>query len=189
MGLVFRELSFSVLVGRGAKNAGQDAAYLVRAFNSNRAFALVERVFFSTPYIYGRVEVSATVPASVSLATNGEIAFRAQMDADARAREPARRGEEGWEGPVFLPEPAGSRRGEGKAFFARLRGHTATYPFVPSQDTVTIRPLREGDVFQELLDSHFAATEWTIREDASHSKSKTYARTELMARVFGSGGR
>src|SRR5690348_9916827 len=50
MGIRFRELSFSVLVSRLEAGVQQDAAYLVRAFNSSRPFAFCERVFFSTPY-------------------------------------------------------------------------------------------------------------------------------------------
>src|SRR5438874_1258263 len=39
MGVRFRELSFSVLVARLEAGVRQDAAYLVRAFNSCRLFA------------------------------------------------------------------------------------------------------------------------------------------------------
>src|ERR1700722_18290838 len=46
MGVRFRELSFSVLVSWSEGGVPQDAAYLVRAFNSFRFFALCERVLF-----------------------------------------------------------------------------------------------------------------------------------------------
>ncbi len=93
------------------------------------------------------------------------------------AREPPRRGEEGWEGPVFLPE---SRRGKG-LFFARIRGHTQAYPFLPGKDSVTIRPSPDSEVLQALVDSHFVAKEWVVREDAMHAKSKTYKRADVLA--------
>src|SRR5262249_18134525 len=44
MGVRFREMSFSVLVSNREEGPRQDAAYLVRAFNSRRLFALCERV-------------------------------------------------------------------------------------------------------------------------------------------------
>jgi hypothetical protein len=174
LGLPFRELSFSVLVaGHG------QAAFLVRAFNSSRLFAFCERAFFSTPYYPGDVRVSAAVPASVEVSAGGAF-FRAEMQADTSApgRGPSRSGEDGWQGPVFLP---GGRGRNGKLFFARLRGHTRTYPFLPSRDSVTIRPAPGAEVLQALADSHFAGKEWVIREDAEHAKSKTYRRAAVLA--------
>ena len=176
LGVPFREVSFSVLVaGHG------QAAFLVRAFNSSRLFAFCERAFFSTPYYPGDVRVSATFPASLQLTTGGGAVFRAEMQGDASApgRGPSRSGEDGREGPVFLP---GGRRGKGRQgdlFFARLRGHTRAYPFLPSRDAVTIGPTPEGGVLQALVDSHFVGKEWAVRENAEHARSKTYKRAAV----------
>jgi hypothetical protein len=185
MGVRFRELSFSVLVSRREAGVPQDASYLVRAFNSFRPFAFCERVLFSTPYYHGDVRVSASLPASMHLVKKGEVVFAAEMGADASGlgRDASRSGEDGWEGPVFLPE---SRRGEGrqgKLFVARLRGYTRTYPFLPGTDSVAIRPSPDSEFLeflQTLRDSHFVAKEWIVREDAMHAKSKTYKRAELL---------
>jgi hypothetical protein len=173
LGLPFREVSFSVLVAGHAQ-----AAFLAQAFNSSRLFAFCERAFFATPYYPGDVRVSAAVPASVEVRAGGAL-FRAEMQAgaEAPAREPSRSGEDGWDGPVFLP---GGRGGKGNLFFARLRGHTRTYPFLPWRDTVTIRPAPGAEVLQALVDSHFAAKEWLIRADAEHAKSKTYTRAAVL---------
>jgi hypothetical protein len=183
MGVRFRELSFTVLVvSRLEAGVRQDAAYLVRAFNSCRLFAFGERVFFSTPYYHGDVRVSASLPASMHLVKKGEVVFAAEMGADASGlgRDSSRCGEDGWEGPVFLPA---SRRGEarqGKLFVARLRGYTRTYPFLPGTDLVAIGPLPESEFLQTLRDSHFVPKEWIVREDAMHAKSKTYKRADLL---------
>jgi hypothetical protein len=182
LGVRFRELSFSVLVLRHEEGARRDAAYLVGAYNSVRLFAFVERVFFSTPYAYGDVRASASLPASNHLLKNREVVFRAEMAADGSGtgREPSRRGEDGWEGPVFLPRKRCGRGRPAKLFFARLRGDTRAYPFLPSKDSVAIRPLADGGALQALRDSHFVAKEWIIREDAAHAKSKTYRRTDVL---------
>jgi hypothetical protein len=178
----FRELSFCVLVSRQDHGIRQDAAYLVRAFNSCRFFAFCERVFFSTPYYHGDVRVSASLPTSVHLVKNGEVVFAAEMGADpsGRGREPSRCGDDGWDGPVFLPK--GGRRGgrQGKVFIARLRGYTRIYAFLPDTDSVAIRPSPDSEVLQALNDSQFVAREWIIREDATHAKSKTYRRADLL---------
>ena len=182
MGVRFRELSFSVLVSRLEAGIQQDAAYLVRAFNSCRPFAFCERVFFSTPYYHGDVRVSASLPASMHVVNKGEVVFAAEMGADASAlaREPSRSGDDGWEGPVFLPASRRRAGRQGKLFVARLRGYTRTYPFLPGTDSVALRPSPDSEFLQTLRDSHFVAKEWIVREDARHAKSKTYKRTELL---------
>src|SRR5689334_268344 len=92
-GIRFRELSFSVTVRGGM--------FLVRAFNSSRFFAFCERVFFSTPYYGAEVQISAAHPAFVRMAEEGEGAFEVKMTEEGRAASSG--GEDGWEGPVFLP--------------------------------------------------------------------------------------
>jgi hypothetical protein len=182
MGVRFRELSFSVLVSWSEVGIPRDAAYLVRAFNSFRFFAFCERVFFSTPYDHGDVGVSASLPASMRLLNQREVLFRAEMGADGSGadREPSRRGPDGWEGPIFLPKNQRGTGRPGKWFFARLSGETRIYPFVPSQDALEIERSPASDVLLALRDSHFVAKEWIIREDASHAKSKTYTRPNLL---------
>jgi hypothetical protein len=115
------------------------------------------------------------------LVKKGEVVFAADMRADPSGlgREPSGCGEDGWDGTVFLPQ--GRRRGgrQGKMFVARLRGYTRRYAFLPGTDSVAIRPPPDGEVLQALRDSHFVASEWIIREDATHAKSKTYYRADL----------
>jgi hypothetical protein len=181
MGVRFRELSFSVLVRRPDLEDRQGAAYLARAFNSSRCFAFCERVFFATPYYHGDIGVSASLPASIHLAKEREGVFRVEMRTDIRGpgREPSRRGEEGWEGPVFLPERRPGIR-QGNLFFARVCGQTCTYPFLPGVDSVIIEPAHNSEILRPLLDSHFVAREWAVRNDATHAKSKTYKRTDAL---------
>src|SRR5262245_46140651 len=88
-GVRFRELSFSVRVSWLEERTRPDAAYLVRAFNSCRLFAFLERVFFSTPYYHGDVRVSASLPPSIHLVMQGEFVFQAEMAADGSALERA----------------------------------------------------------------------------------------------------
>ncbi len=184
MGVRFRELSFCVPVSRPDSGTRQDAAYLVRAFNSCRFFAFCERVFFSTPYYPGDVRVSAALPTSMHLVKKGEVVFAAEMGAEpsVSGREPLRIGEDGWHGPVFLPEGRRREGRQGKYFVARLRGYTRTYAFLPGTDSVAIRPSPDSEVLQALRDSHFAAKEWILRDDATHAKSKTYTRADLPPR-------
>jgi hypothetical protein len=182
MGVRFRELSFCVSVSRPGDGTRQDAAYLVRAFNSCRFFAFCERVLFSTPYYHGDVWLRASLPVSTHLVKKREVVFAAEMGADPSGlgREPSRSGEDGWDGPVFLPQ--GRRRGgrSGKVFVARLRDYTRRYAFLPGTDFVAIKPSPDREFLQALRDSHFVPKEWTIREDATHAKSKTYKRADLI---------
>jgi hypothetical protein len=188
-GVRFRELSFSVFVSGPGDGVPGSAAYLVRAFNSCRFFAFCERAVFSTPYYRGDVSVAVAVPASIRLALNGGDAFRAEMgrSGSAGSREPARRAGIDSVIPVILPNGRRGTDGQRRVFDARVSGLTETYPFLPT-DAVTIGQPAKAELFQSLIDSGFAATEWTIRRDATHGKSKTYSvATPLIPSPLGTG--
>jgi hypothetical protein len=168
MGLRFRELSFSVLVS----GHGEDAAYLVRAFNSRAFFTLCERVFYSTPYCGGDVRLGPAEAPSIELRLGSAVAFRAEIQAGPGKREGSQTDDDGWQGPVFLP-------GNARVFFARIVGQTHTYPFLAEVDRVKIEPACEsGGILQALLDSGFTGWQWAVRADATHAKSRTYLRTK-----------
>jgi hypothetical protein len=137
-----------------------------------------EQVFFSTSYFHGDVRISASFPFAIHVVKNGEVIFGAQMQADASGldRQTSYHGEDGWEGPIFLPGTSCRKGRKGKLFFARLRGDTKTYPFLLSKDSMTIKPSRDCDILQTLVESHFVAKEWVVRADASHARSRTYKR-------------
>ena len=175
MGVPFREISFSVLVEPPDNRFGREAAYLIQAFNSSRFFAFCERTFFSTPYSYGGTMVSASHPVSIKLSGIAGGLFDAQQQ--AVQREPLRCGDDGWEGPIYLPVKHRTGNRQGKLFFACIRGETKTYGFQRSQDRMTLTPAACTPVLQALHDSNFAPQQWAIRNDATHAKSKTYRRT------------
>ncbi len=195
MGVQFRELSFSVLVDRvhemphtpalppEERGRTDGGAYLVQALNSCRFFAFCERFFFSAPYFHGDVRVMTAPLASIRLVQGGKVLFAAEMAdaATAPPREPSRVGDDGWQGPVFLPAGRRWKDTGGRWFFAQISGHTRTYSFDPSVDSLAIRPDHDRGIFQALRDSQFAASQWAIREDAMHRKSKTYRRGHGMA--------
>jgi hypothetical protein len=180
LGVRFREVSFSILVRHMQEGLPPDGAFLVQAFNSRRMFAFVERVLFSTPYRFGDVRVAALFPASILLLLSGAVVFQTTMEGATRGRMPARSEEDCWEGPIFLPSH-GRQKDRSKLFFGRLRGHTETYPFLPSRDAAMIRPSADSEILQSLLDSHFAVEEWAVRQDAAHARSKTYKRSVFFA--------
>jgi hypothetical protein len=173
LGIRFTELSFSVLVALPGEAEGQ-GAYLAQAFNSVRFFAFCERALFKTPYHHGRTSVKTSLPAAVDLAVGERSVFRVAMGAGAGARTPIRGGADGWSGPVFLP-------GREKLFYATVQGHTETFPFVPAEDSMAVEPA--CPILQALVDSNFTPSQWAIRPDASHAKSKTYKRAPLQSQV------
>jgi hypothetical protein len=186
MGLRFQEFSVCVLVpppAERAEGAWPDAAYVLRGFSSRRFFAFCERALYSTPYRHARVRVSASFPPSVELAARGEGTYRAAMRAGAGngPREPSRSGNDGWSGPVFLPERGAKTGGAGKLFFANIQGHTRAYPYLPSRDELEITSSAGANVFRLLIDSGFAGQEWVVREDATHAKTKTYPAQDALA--------
>jgi hypothetical protein len=171
-GIPFRELSFSVFVSRREDSDEAEGLYLVRAFNSIRFFAFVERTFFSTPYYPGELIVEVGPPARVELREGDRVPLRMTMSMSMSMppRKSATVRDDGWEGPIFLPR---SGRGGGKLFFARLRGETTVSPFDPVTDVVTIAASPAQPIFDELLRSGFTPREWVVRPNATHGKSKT----------------
>lgn len=169
-GIRFRELSVTALVARSGDGTPADASALIHAYNSNRLLALCERALFSTPYSRADVQVSAGLPASLGVVDHDGSAFRAEMgDGPSPGREPSRCGEDGWEGPVYLP--GGSR--PGRLFFARIRGETQAYPFRGGVDSLRIEPASGPGIIRTLADSGFVPEEWIVRDDAVHARSKT----------------
>lgn len=85
---------------------------------------MAEGLFFSKPYQTGDVRVSASIPTNVQLVANGQCLFRAEMAVtigNGQERKPSRAGQEGWNGPVFLPR---KRRDASNLFIANLQGQT-----------------------------------------------------------------
>lgn len=181
MGMRFRELSVSVLVSHSGMTSQREAALLHCAFNSSRLFAWCERNLFSTPYHHGLVRVSTDIPAAVQLTFQGKRIFEATMNPvtpDSK-REASSIANDGWEGPIFLPDPRRRSPDDGKLFVARIAGKTHTYPFLASHDTLTLSTSSDHGGIQALSESRFVPREWVIREDAVHAKSKTYRRSSL----------
>jgi hypothetical protein len=175
LGMRFREVSFSVLFD-GYKGNEIAGAYLLQAFNSNWFFAFCERTLFCTPYDHANIRVNCS-PASVQIIKAGKVVFRAEMIPydSAPSREPMRLSNDGWEGPVLLPRRSRGGRRNGNLFFAKIRGVTRSYPFLPSEDSLLFGPSRGSDeIIQALIDSRFVCREWAVRENATHAKSKTY---------------
>jgi hypothetical protein len=182
MGIRFTEISFSVLLSGHEEAAGQTGAFLFQAFNSSRLFAWCERVFFATPYLHAHCPLCSSPFQFNSCWT--ELAFRAEMQADAKT--PQRQ------------SLASRRRNLGRACFScrgtvvatplrslllcEMKGQTAAYPFVRATDALFIKPSQEPGILRALLDSGFTGEEWVVRKDATHGKSKTYARSDLIAR-------
>lgn len=176
MAVRFTEVSFSVLLSGEKETSEEGGAFLVQAFNSFRPFAFVERALFATPYQHAECRVSVAAPISVEIVQRGEPLFRAVMSQTTSATaRPAHNDDNGWEGPVFLPR--NKRRAKGRMFFARVRGRGSTYPFTRAGNTLFLTSGPVPKVFQLLRDSEFAPTQWIVREDATHGKSKTYQRS------------
>jgi hypothetical protein len=177
-GIRFKEVSFSILASAREADGSRQGAYLLRAFNSRRFFAFCERRFFATPYDHGDVQINLSTPVSIQLAVADQIMFRVAMIDDPAMTPPrtcALAEEDGWEGPVYLPNPR-QKSQSGRFLFARVRGLTKTYSF-QHEDVCSIK--RGLPIFDALADSRVAPTEWQVRENAAHAKSKTYKWSAL----------
>ena len=169
MGLKFRELICSVYTNDPQKADVPNGFFLVHAFNSSRLFAFSERTMFQTPYYHGQVEVNTKIPASFRLNDGHGVVLNAKMSGVIPC---SRREDQVWEGPIYLPKSIAKETGA--YFFAKLGGESQVFPFSPSMDTLELKASSNTPALQWLIDSNFTGTEWRIRQEAEHSKSKTY---------------
>jgi hypothetical protein len=161
MGIRFRELALAVTVAQPTSASALHGAYLVKAWNSVRFFAFVERAWFKTPYEPARVSVDAGPPAAFSAERQGTSLLTARM---AGRPGQAEAGDDAWEGTVFLPGIAGDRGPQGRLYFVRLRGVCREHPFGPA-DALEIT--RGADETLDLLArSDFRPRLWRIRHGA-----------------------
>lgn len=146
-----------------------EASYLLQAYNSSRLFAWIERTFFGTPYLPGRIRLAETPPVRLEVAEAQGPLAAAWMTAAPPAISTA---DEDWRGPIHLPHAAGP----GRYFLARLAGRTVRYPFLPDQAgwQLADRPLPAG--WQALKASGAQPVEWRVRADAYHARTATLKR-------------
>jgi hypothetical protein len=173
MGIEFTEVSFSIEIEPPQPAAPSSAVFLMQAFNSSRVFTLCERTLFGTPYSHARCRLSTSIPALVEVEDHGNILFRAQMARDAESeRSLAAVGQQGWEGPIYLARDARPSATKRKLYFASIKGETRAMPFDAEKDVLTICTTHI-DELQSLRESNFTPTEWLIRENATHARTKT----------------
>ena len=165
-----QEVSVSVKICCNDKNE-PDGYFLLHAFNSSRLFAFIERIFFHTPYYYGRIAVSAEHPVSVVVDEKEQNLMMLHIPEN---RLPDKTENKDWNGPIFLPFQPGKKADQRKLFFAKIGGLTRVYSFQPSTDLIRLQRAKKHPVIQMLQESNLTGKEWQVRNNASHAKSKTY---------------
>lgn len=158
-GVMFRELSISVMMGQGV-------GYLAHAYNSVRAFAWSERRFFRTPYYYAsqidvhqdalvvtqddRVLFQATKPMGLP-----EIYEKNEADIVK----------------IYLPRDLRKSDDIGHYFSARLEGLAQYYDTAYAQ--VSVFDASGIAALDCLSQSQPKISAWSVRKQAKHSKSAT----------------
>ncbi|HZN60727.1 MAG TPA: hypothetical protein VFD71_21815 [Planctomycetota bacterium] len=176
-GKAFTEVSFSVAASEMETAEGTDGVFLIQAFNSSRLLTFCERVFFSTPYVHAECFASASAPVQIRVAMRGGAVFSAQQGSgDEQGRDLSRKEVERSELSIFLPRTRPHKGRRGGMFHALLEGPLRTYAFQPGADTMILRPPAGPSPIRDLVESGFAAEEWSVREDGEHARSATRRR-------------
>lgn len=92
----------------------------------------------------------------------------------SRERLPLAFGPDGWQGPIYLPKRSTCLESD-RLFFASISGETKTFPFLPGQDTFHCHAESDPEL-RSLVESAFEPTEWVVRPDATHVKTRTVRR-------------
>ena len=164
-GFKFKEFVIAVGICFDENGTSLDGYCLPHAFNSSKLLAFSERVFFKTPYFHGNIQLQNKLPAFIKLRQGAEVLFHAEMSIPDIS--PVVEYLE-WKGPIFLPNSRSK-------FFAILGGEAEIYPFSPEKDRFEIKPSADHRIFQQLIDSNFVGSVWSLRSNSRHAKSKTYA--------------
>ncbi len=163
-GFKFREFVIAVAVCNIEDGTRLDGYYLPYAFNSSKFLTFSERVFFRSPYFHGNIRLENKLPASIKLQDRTEVLLHARMSIPGTP--PVVEYLE-WEGPIFLPNNRGK-------YFLVLAGEADLYPFSPETDQFELKPSARHQIFQQLIDSNFVGSVWSLRNKSRHAKSKTY---------------
>jgi hypothetical protein len=180
MGLTFSDVNFSVILSPN-QDRFLEEAFLIRALNSNRFFAFIERNIFNTPHLAASCYVEMD-PIKVELKRNGNPIFKIGMGQDEN-REIAHLNQDGWHGMVVLPGPKSHKHNPFKYFIAKIEGETIKCNFDNSRDSLFIANDSNVEELSQLIDSGFKGKEWMIRRSANHSKSKSYSFNEVASVV------
>ena len=165
-GFKFREFVIAVGICLDEDGTSLDGYYLPHAFNSSKLLAFSERVFFHTPYFQGDIQLEIKLPAFIELRDRTEVLLHARMSTPDTS--PTVEYQE-WKGPIFLPNNRGK-------FFAVLAGEAESYPFSSATDRFELKPSARHPIFQQLIESNFAGSVWSLRSSSRHAKSKTYKK-------------
>jgi hypothetical protein len=165
MGIAFEELSIAIAID--PPDSSTHSIYLASAFNTSRLLAWCERTFFQTPYEHAQITMQAEQPSSFELRDN----TLATLVVQCQQTVPTITVEDDWSVAIFLP-PArpGPRR---KFFHAKLSGPVQVAPFDAASTEFELHPSIQQPAIQWLIDSHFTPTEWRVRPNATHARSKT----------------
>jgi hypothetical protein len=165
-GIAFQELSIAIPID--PPDPRTPSIYLASAFNSSRLLAWCERTFFHTPYEHAQITMHTEQPWSFELRddTLATLVVRCQ-----RAM-PTATVDDDWTGCIFLPP--GRRSSQRKFFRAKLSGPVQVAPFAATSAELRLQPSMQQPAIGLLVDSHFAPTEWRVRPNATHARSKTF---------------
>lgn len=166
----FRELIAGVFVTRQPGGDVPDGIYISAALHSSRLFGWIERTCFGTPHRHAQIDLVSEPPVSLR-ARSGAVTLVASMGGP---RPVIRREQVDWRLPIFLP-PHGDPRGRRRCFHVRIAGVTDVIPFVDGEDSRVLEPASQSDAWAYLRAAGFTPSEWHIRSDSLHARSKTVA--------------
>ncbi len=159
MGVTFRELSISLEI--------DDKRFLlIHAFNSNRFFAWAERNLFRTPYYHASIAVNSH---HIAIHQGENRLFEAKLPTDAQI---VKQSNDDYEWVICLPKALRKNADMPHYFHAQLAGHAQYY--APQSAHIGFVNRTSNMILSRLAESQFELTDWSVRMQARHSKSKTY---------------
>ncbi|MCA9255162.1 MAG: hypothetical protein KDA33_05965 [Phycisphaerales bacterium] len=169
-GIHFREVAIGVAACRQPGCNAPDGYYAAYAFHSSRLFAWCERTFFKASHRLATIDLTLDPPASIEIRSETDIALRAAM---GTARERSRQETVDIVFPVFLPNRGDRMASNRNVFHVRIAGETDAYPYESESDFFTVGEDNGALAMPLLAECDFQGTEWLVRRDAIHARTKT----------------
>ena len=167
MGMSFCEATLVIDV-EPRKSTNMITAFLVSAVNTSRFLSLCERTLFRTPYQFGSIDLQLEPLTQLTARHQDGSLINATK---SQASDVIRHEQETWEGLVYLPPV---RNGSNESMYVRLSGAVDVYPFDAERDRWSVASTDDQQVSELLIRSDFVPTEWRVRPDGAHARSKTY---------------
>ncbi len=159
--------------GVGESTSNEHYFFFAAAFNSSRIFTFFERHWFHTPYQCRKdLQLALDATPSFQLGSSPHPDIHAQLASRSPKTIPEQIAID-YPCKLFIPRKENQRPDQLRYFNILLQGLTTITNYDPTQDQFEIAINTKIPILNALKESNFQPTQWHLRTNATHARSKT----------------